>query len=114
MKNTLIEIPEEKKFRGMVIAKICHNIVFLYDKNGKDLGDKHSGVGDTINRKIFKFYTLQKQIVPEMQCFYLIGKVKKGEFYMKEAVIQSADVVEFATSDQVKAISEEIKIPLLK
>lgn len=110
----LFDIPEEKKFRGMVIAKICHNIVFLYDKNGKDLGSKHSGIGDVINRKVFKFYTQQKQIVPEMQCFYLIGKIKKDDFYLKEAVIQTADVVEFATSAQVKAISEEVNLPLLK
>ena len=110
----LFDIPEEKKFRGMIIAKICHNIVFLYDRNGKDLGSKHSGVGDVINRKVFKFYTLQKQIVPEMQCFYLIGKVKKGDFYLKEAVIQSSDVVEFATPGQVEAISKEVNIPLLK
>lgn len=114
MKNTLIEIPEEKKFRGMVIAKAMGEVVFLLDRNGKDIGEKHPGVGDAINRKLFKFYKLQKDIAPEMEAFYLVGKVKKGDFYLKEAIIQTPDVVEFATPGQVVAISKEVNIPILK
>ena len=112
--KTIIDIPEDKKFRGMIIAKICHDIVFLYDRNGKPIGDKHPKLSDAINRKMYRFYKLQKDILPEMTGFYLIGKIKKGEFQFKEAAIQTNDIIEFAKGYHLDAISKEVNIPLLK
>ena len=112
-----MDIPENRKFRGMVFAKIDNNKVCLYDRNGKSIEEKHSGISDKIFRKMFRFYNLQKQNANDIEYFYLLGKVKKEEFYMKEAFIKMNDDdlgVQFATEVQLEALSKEVNIPLTK